>query len=84
MPFGNRASRAFATSSSHMSSGFFCRLASSSATSFFPAATNRLCARKWIASGPAGVASPPPATGKNGASPFAARAAAWPLTKPSR
>ena len=66
-----------------MSSGFF-RFASSSATSFFPSATKRLCARKWIASGPAGAASPPPATGKSAPSPFAARAAAWPLTKPSR
>ena len=67
-----------------MSSGFFFRFASSSATSFFPAAMNRLCARKWMASGPAGAPSPPPATGENGASPFAARAAAWPLAKPSR
>ncbi len=63
VPLGNRPSRAWSRTMSHVSSPLTSfRLACSSADSFLPAATNRSWAAIWMPSGPAG-GGVTPATG---------------------
>ncbi len=76
VPLGNLPSSASALISPKRSSGFFFRLASSSGTSFLPAATCLSCATRCKSLGSASTAAAPPVSGP--------RLASTPAMKPLR